>query len=104
MVTIESPEPDAAMENSRVDDATALAPKLSALQHRPRPLPLFLELLRSETAADPARMKRALEGLRRYQEFPRAPVPQPMPALASADGAALRDYGGDGPTVLFVPS
>jgi polyhydroxyalkanoate synthase len=27
-----------------------------------------------------------------------------MPALASAHGAALRDYGGEGPPVLFVPS
>src|SRR6185369_16867788 len=28
----------------------------------------------------------------------------PMPALAHAHGAALRDYGGSGPPVLFVPS
>lgn len=87
-----------------MDDATALAPKLSAPQHRPRPLPLFLELLRSETAAEPGRAQKALAGLRRYQEFPREPAPALMPALAAADGAALRDYGGDGPPVVFVPS
>jgi polyhydroxyalkanoate synthase len=92
------------MENSRVDDATALAPKLSAPQHRPRPLPLFLDLLRSETAAEPERAQRALEGLRRYQDFARAPLPPPMPAVAAADGAALRDYGGAGAPVVFVPS
>jgi polyhydroxyalkanoate synthase len=65
---------------------------------------LFLELLRSETAGDPARMKAALAGLRRYQEAERPPAPAPMPALAQAHGATLRDYGGAGPTVLFVPS
>jgi polyhydroxyalkanoate synthase subunit PhaC len=65
---------------------------------------LFLELLRSETADDPARMKAALAGLRRYQEAERPPTPAPMPALAQAHGAALRDYGGEGPPVLFVPS
>jgi len=27
-----------------------------------------------------------------------------MPALAQAQGAVLRDYGGDGPPVLFIPS
>lgn len=87
-----------------MDEASALAPKLSALQHRPRPLPLFLELLRSETAAKPERMKRALEGLRRYQEFPRGEVREIMPAVAEARGAAVRDYGGSGAPVLFVPS
>jgi polyhydroxyalkanoate synthase len=89
-----------------VDEASALAPKLAAPQHRPRPLPLFLELLRSETAGDPERTRRALEGLRRYQEWPRGPAPEPMPALIEQGGAALRDYGGgtSGPPVVFVPS
>ena len=61
-------------------------------------------MLRDETAANPARMKRALEGLRRYQEAERAPPQPPMPAVAETEGATLRDYGGDGPPVLFVPS
>lgn len=87
-----------------MNETSALAPKLSAPQHRPRPLPLFLDLLRSETAREPARAKRALKGLRRYQEYPRRPPPAPMPALAERLGAALRDYGGSGPPVLFVPS
>jgi polyhydroxyalkanoate synthase len=65
---------------------------------------LFLELLRSETAANPARMQAALAGLRRYQEAGRPPPPEPMPVVAAAYGAALRDYGGAGPPVLFVPS
>jgi polyhydroxyalkanoate synthase len=61
-------------------------------------------LLRSETTGDPARMERALRGLRTYQEAER-PSPLPvMPAIAEAHGAVLRDYGGEGPNVLFVPS
>ena len=61
-------------------------------------------MLRSETAGDPQRMRRALEGLRKYQEAERPAPPEPMPVLASAHGASLRDYGGSGPAVLFVPS
>ena len=49
-------------------------------------------------------MRRALAGLRRYQEAERKPPPDPMPAIAESRGARLRDYGGDGPPVLFVPS
>jgi len=92
------------MSGSSKAEATALAPRNAAPQQRPRPLPLFLELLRSETAANPARMKAALDGLRRYQEATRDPAQKPMPALAQAHGAALRDYGGEGLPALFVPS
>jgi len=65
---------------------------------------LFLALLQRETAGDPARAARALAGLRAYQEAPRPPAPALMPAVAEAGGAMLRDYGGEGPAVLFVPS
>ena len=61
-------------------------------------------MLREQTAANPERMKRALEGLRRYQEAERDPAAAPMPAIAEVHGAVLRDYGGSGPLVLFVPS
>jgi polyhydroxyalkanoate synthase len=61
-------------------------------------------MMQRETAANPARLTRALEGLRRYQEAERRERPAPMPAVASRLGAALRDYGGSGPLVLFVPS
>jgi poly[(R)-3-hydroxyalkanoate] polymerase subunit PhaC len=61
-------------------------------------------MLRDQSAANPARMQAALAGLRKYQEADRPPPPAPMPALAEAFGATLRDYGGEGPNVLFVPS
>jgi polyhydroxyalkanoate synthase len=81
-----------------------LAPTVAALQHGPRPLPLFLSMLRSETAASPERRTAALAGLRVYQQVPRSPRPAPMPAIAVAGRASLRDYGGAGATVVFVPS
>jgi polyhydroxyalkanoate synthase len=92
------------MNDPLKSEASALAPKLAAPQHRPRPLPLFLELLRRETAAKPERMARALAGLRAYQEAPRDPSPALKPAVFEALGAKLRDYGGGGKPVLFVPS
>lgn len=49
-------------------------------------------------------MRRALAGLARYQQADPPAPPAPMPAIATARGAALRDYGGEGPPVLFVPS
>jgi polyhydroxyalkanoate synthase len=61
-------------------------------------------MLRRETQEDPARMEQALAGLRRYQEAPRPEAPAPPPAVAERTGAAVRDYGGSGPPVLFVPS
>jgi len=76
----------------------------AASQQGPRPLPLFLELLRSETAASPERRAAALAGLRAYQEA-RRPAPRPArPAIAQAGRATLRDYGGNGIPVVFVPS
>ncbi len=74
------------------------------VQHGPRPLPLFLEMLRNETAGDGGRMTRALAGLRAYQVANRE-MPMPvMPARHRAGRAMLRDYGGDGRPVVFVPS
>src|SRR5690349_25035544 len=102
MMTTSSFERDAAMPDSSGPERTSLAPNFAAPQHRPRPLPLFLSMLRKETAANPARMKQALKGLRRYQEAERKPPPVPQPAIATRTGATLRDYGGEGPAVLFV--
>jgi polyhydroxyalkanoate synthase len=61
-------------------------------------------MLRRETERAPERMARGLAGLRRYQEAAReAPLPPPPP-VAEVLGATVRDYGGAGPPVLFVPS
>ncbi len=49
-------------------------------------------------------MQAALAGLRKYQDAERPAPDAPMPVLAGAHGAAIRDYGGEGPPVLFVPS
>lgn len=81
-----------------------VASTVGAAQHRPRPLPLFLSMLRSETDGAPDRLAAALQGLRRYQQAVRPPAPAPMPVVASVGRARVRDYGGDGPPVLFVPS
>ena len=61
-------------------------------------------MLRSETAASPERMRKALTGLRAYQEAERPEAAEPKPALVQVRGAALRDYGGEGSPVLLVPS
>jgi len=61
-------------------------------------------LLRSETAASPARRAAALAGLKAYQQAERAPERTPKPAIATMGRASLRDYGGSGQAVVFVPS
>ncbi|MEH3047045.1 alpha/beta fold hydrolase [Sphingomonas adhaesiva] len=60
-------------------------------------------MLRSETAASPDRAAAALAGLRRYQEAPRTRR-RPKPARIRKGAARLRDHGGTGPTLVFVPS
>lgn len=77
---------------------------LAAPQHGPRPLPLFLAMLRSETAEAPGARAAALRGLAAYQQAPRPPAPTPMPARFFEGRVCLRDYGGVGPPVVFVPS
>ncbi len=85
-------------------NGTSLSSFHSAAQQGPRPLPLFLSLLRSETAASPERRAAALAGLKAYQEAERPPERVPPPAIATAGRASLRDYGGGGPPAVFVPS
>lgn len=79
---------------------------LAAPQHGPRPLPLFLEMLRSETATSYERRTAALAGLARYQQAPRPRPPRAAPARYRRGHARLRDYGGGdaGPPIVFVPS
>jgi polyhydroxyalkanoate synthase len=46
----------------------------------------------------------ALAGLRAYQEAPPTPQSRDCPVVAEAEGAQLRDHGGDGPPVVLIPS
>jgi polyhydroxyalkanoate synthase len=75
----------------------------SAPQHGPRPLPLFLDMLRSETAASPERAAAALAGLQRYQQAARTPY-RARPARYRRGSARLRDHGGEGRPLVLVPS
>jgi polyhydroxyalkanoate synthase len=83
-----------------------LLPEHSALQHEhaPRPLPLFLELVRQVSQRDANLARDALAGLRAYEDAQRRPRPQPKPEIARVGGACLRDYGGSGPPAILVPS
>jgi polyhydroxyalkanoate synthase len=71
----------------------------------PHPLSTFLGHASEACAGDPARLRRVLAGLRRYQDAP-APIPRPArPVVAQASNALLRDYGtGAGAPVVVVPS
>jgi polyhydroxyalkanoate synthase len=91
------------MDEPLTESAT-LAPANAAAQHGPRPLPLFLDLVRSETEGDPVRRAAVLAGLRAYQTAERAPRLPDMPIVTRAGRAVLRDYGGAGPPAVFVPS
>ena len=61
-------------------------------------------MLRSETATSPERRAAALAGLRAFQLAERPPARAAKPARAAAGRATLRDYGGSGRPVVFVPS
>ena len=76
------------------------------MQHEraPRPLPLFLELLREVSERDPALARDALAGLKAYETVPRRERPAPKPEIARVNGACLRDHGGSGPPVVLIPS
>ena len=87
--------------------ASAVPPFVTAPQHGPRPLPLFLDMLREQTAASPERRAAALAGLRAYQAFPRGRPRKPMLARFRKGSARVRDYGAKGAAgraILFIPS
>lgn len=96
--------------NSSPDATGGLLPLYSALQHEPvahrapRPLPLFLDLVRQVSVSDPQLGTAALAGLRAYEHAPRRERPSAKPEAARVRGATLRDHGGEGPPVVLVPS
>src|SRR4051812_26502813 len=86
--------------------AMPLLPEHSALQHEraPRPLPLFLELVRETARHDPKLARDALAGLRAYERSAHRERPAPKADVARVGGASLRDHGGGGRPVVLVPS
>jgi polyhydroxyalkanoate synthase len=73
-------------------------------KHAPRPLPLFLELVRKVSESDRELAREALAGLNTYEKAERTPPPEPKPEIARVQGACLRDHGGDGPPAVLIPS
>src|SRR5258705_5054618 len=83
-----------------------LLPDHSAVQHEraPRPLPLFLELVREVSQRDPELARQALAGLKAYERAERGSAPPHKPEVARINGTCLRDHGGEGPPAVLVPS
>lgn len=83
-----------------------LAPGDTAPQHErgPRPLPLFLDLVRRAGERDPELAARALKGLAAYQQAPRNEQRSPRPVVAKVGGASLKHCCGDGRPIVLVPS
>ncbi len=84
----------------------ALLPDDSALQHEPspRPLPLFLALVREVSERDPELARDALTGLRAYAAAARDAAPAARRVVVRSGPASVRHHGGEGPPVLLIPS
>ena len=70
----------------------------------PHPLGALIALFAEVCGNDRARLTAALAGLRAYQAHPYQRAVPPVPEIARSGSVTLRDYGGDGPAVVFVPS
>jgi polyhydroxyalkanoate synthase len=92
--------------NSSPHSRSDLLPEDSALQHAraPRPLPLFLELVREVSSRDPELASEALAGLRAYERAPRYERKPANPEFARVRGATLRLLGGNGAPLVLIPS
>lgn len=73
-------------------------------RHGPRPLPLFIDMVKREAGGEPARIAAIVAGLNAYQRARRPPARPLAPVVARHGRAVLRDYGGTGPPLVFVPS
>jgi polyhydroxyalkanoate synthase len=109
-MTTDVPSPvvfdDLAITADPLNEKQSLAPNLVALQQKygPRPLPLFLELVARESGNDRARVAAVMEGLRAFETAARLPPRALAPIIESVGRAKLRDFGGNGPPMVFVPS
>ena len=73
-------------------------------KHAPRPLPLFLELVRSSSQTEPELAAKALDGLSKYEKAERHDCRPVRKMLARVGGASVRDCGGSGRPAVLVPS
>ena len=73
-------------------------------EHAPRPLPLFLELVRSVGEKEPELARAALDGLARYERAERPAARGERKVVVEAGPARLHDFGGEGPPAVLVPS
>ena len=96
--------------DDRLAPANHALQQMRAAQHgaphkrAPRPLPLFLELVRGMARDEPDLARRALAGLARYGDAERMTVRSARRVVAQIGGTCLRDHDGSGPTVVLVPS
>jgi polyhydroxyalkanoate synthase len=99
------PDDDFDIQRSQQQDGM-IGPEDSALQHEPapRPLPLFLELVREVARTEPELARDALKGLGLYAAAERRTFEAPAEAVANAGAASLRDHGGEGPPAVLIPS
>jgi polyhydroxyalkanoate synthase subunit PhaC len=76
------------------------------VQHEraPRPLPLFLEMVRRLGESDPETARKALKGLAVYEQAERVAGHRKRPIAAQHKGVCLREIGGSGAAVILVPS
>ena len=76
------------------------------MQHEraPRPLPLFLEMVRRLGESDPETARKALKGLKLYEQAKRSTTHRERPIAAQHKGVRLREIGGSGAPVILVPS
>jgi polyhydroxyalkanoate synthase len=93
------------MNRSRNFDDSVSDGESAVQQNRaPRPLPLFLELVRLLSNEEPELAAKALAGLRKYEQAPRGRVRPDRPVVAKIGPASLRDCGGNGRPAVLVPS
>lgn len=71
--------------------------------HTPRPLPLFLDMVRRVAMDDPELAGRAMAGVRRYAAAKRD-AQQHMTEVADLGPLKARTFGANGPPVVLVPS
>jgi polyhydroxyalkanoate synthase subunit PhaC len=89
-----------------LNENQSLASNPVALQHKrgPRPLPLFLELVAQQCGGDAAQIARVMEGLRAFEMAARLLPRALSPVIANVGRVKLRDFGGSGRPLVFVPS